>query len=88
MADLENLEQRVTELERARIIDDAVRGGLDADMVSVQGHLRALQRSVQALHLTQSDHTRALGELRDGQRQIVTLLTQLIDRDEQRPPSP
>lgn len=85
--------------ERIRVLEIAWRG-TDHDESTNSAKIRATHHLVQALSITQGEHTSileelradmgrvdghlgrlrtAVGELRDGQQEIVRLLTQLIE---------
>ena len=85
---LENHEQRITVLEE-RVDEQArLRAGQDRDLADIAENVRAQGRLIQALAVTQSEHTQALaqlqngmGRLENGMQQIVGKLDLLIERD-------
>ena len=91
MADLENLQRHVIALKKRLRVQARLRTGGDRDLFSVAKRLRAQQYTIQALGITQSQHNEKLGQheaslsAANGKLdQIVTLLSELIDRDERR----
>jgi hypothetical protein len=74
MSELDELRARVDALESAL-------RGVDLDQSDNGAAIRATHHLVQALSITQAQHTAWLEELRTGQRAIVGLLTTLIERD-------
>ncbi len=74
MSELEELRARVDALE-------ALVRGVDRDQSDNSAAIRATHHLVQALAITQGQHTEWLTELREGQRAITAMLTVLIERD-------
>ncbi len=74
MSDLEELRARVDALE-------ALVRGVDRDQSNNTAAIRATQHLVQALSITQGQHTEWLTELREGQRTIIAMLTRLIEQE-------
>jgi len=95
MAGPEDLERRVTALEERLDMEAGLRAGGDCDPGDIAQTLRAQQHTIQALAVTQSQHTQKLDqhtELLNQHElslnaphgkldQIVGRLTHLIDRD-------
>ncbi len=81
---LADLQRRVAALEERLNMEAALRAGGDRDLGDISQTLRAQQHTIQALAITQSQHTEVLRRMEFGQQHIVTLLTELIDRDENR----
>ena len=82
---LEDHEQRITVLEE-RVDEQArLRAGQDRDLADIAENVRAQGRLIQALAVTQSEHTQVLAELQNGMetgmQQIVGKLDLLIERD-------
>lgn len=93
---LEALAQRVAALEERLDQEAGLRASQDRDLATIGQRVQATNLVVQALHITQSEHTRTLAEhtqtlaehtrmltdLGAGQAAIVTMLQTLIDRTE------
>lgn len=85
MASLEDLEHRIAALEQRLGMEAGLRASMDADLASINSKLEAQRHLLQALSITQADHTETLRqhtgtlrELKDGQREIIGLLNTLI----------
>ena len=83
-----DLAGRVAALETALAEQSRLRADVDSDLSDVQSTLRAHGHLLQALHITQSQHTEALArldgkidELSTGVGRIIVLLDTLIDRE-------
>jgi hypothetical protein len=89
---LEELERRVTALEERLQMEAGLRAAGDRDLASTAQNVRAQTHLIQALSITQSEHTDALRELGEAVAtlkqdhgakldQIVTMLGRLLDQD-------
>lgn len=81
---LADLQRRMAAVEERLHMEAGLRAGGDRELGDMGQTLRAQQHTIQALAITQSQHTEVLRRVEEGQQQIVTLLTELIDRDERR----
>ena len=81
---LADLQRRMAAVEERLHMEAGLRAGGDRELGDMSQTLRAQQHTIQALAITQSQHTEVLRRMEDGQQHIVTLLTELIDRDERR----
>ena len=90
MGSLDDLEQRVAAIEERLQMQAGLRAAGDRDLASTTAHLRAQTHLVQALSITQAEHTTALRELGEtvaalrqdhGAKldQIITMLERLLD---------
>jgi chromosome segregation ATPase len=67
--------------------DDDLLGSMDEDLSKLQVEFRAQRKMLQALHLTQSDHTARLTRLETGVRKLdgrVEKLDQRVEKLDQR----
>ena len=92
---LAGLARRVTALEERVALEAGLRAALDRDLATLQQGQQSAFMLLQALHVTQGEHTRkldrlestlalhagGLAELREGQALIVQLVQRLIDRE-------
>jgi hypothetical protein len=92
MVSLEELEQRVTALEGRLQMEAGLRAAGDRDLSSMAQNLRAQTHLIQALSITQAEHTNMLRELGEAVAtlrqdhgtklgQIVTMLDRLLNHD-------
>jgi septal ring factor EnvC (AmiA/AmiB activator) len=91
-----SLEERVAALEERLGVVEEVGTSMDEDQRAMAAQVKATNLLVQALSITQSEHTRALTkiqetvdkhtgeltEIREGQSAILVLLNELIRRDD------
>lgn len=87
-----SIEERLAALEERLGMESGLRASMDSDLASINSKLSAQHHLIQALSITQADHTEtlrhitetltehshALQELRDGQHEIIGLLNTLI----------
>ncbi len=85
------LEERVTALEQQIRAQEQAQSSMDDDLHTISERTRAISHLVQALSITQSEHTEEfrrirteLAGLKAGQTTIVGLLEELIRRDDER----
>lgn len=82
---LEALADQYTALEQRVLMEAQLRAAADADLSGMGLTLRSVQRLVQSLSITQSDHTATLRRIErehgTALAKIVTLLDELIRRD-------
>jgi chromosome segregation ATPase len=86
MSSVKELEKRVTTLEVRMDEEAELRAGVDREVSDVTQALRAQQRSIQALAVTQSEHTRKLDRLTgtvDRLAMSVDRLVVTVDRHEE-----
>ena len=69
------LEAKMDEQAFALKRQEGLRAAVDEDVSKVQAEFRAQRGLLQALHDTQSDHTRRLTRLESGQRELNATLT-------------
>lgn len=99
---LEDLQRRMAAVEERLHMEAGLRAGGDRELGDMAQTLSAQRHTIQALAITQSQHTEVLRRIEDNQQlqgaaldtlrtdhgakleQIVTLLGELIDRDERR----
>ena len=99
---IEDLQRRVAALEERLHMEAGLRAGGDRELGDIAQTLNAQRHTIQALAITQSQHTEVLRRVEEALQQqtaafealrtdhgaqlgqIVTLLTELIDRDERR----
>jgi hypothetical protein len=86
-----SLEERVAALENRLAVVESLRSLTDADLSALEIKVSANERLLKAMASTQSDHTQALREIRVtlGEHSahletVVTLLNELIRRDDDR----
>ena len=79
---LADLQRRMAAVEERLHMEAGLRAGGDRELGDMSQTLHAQQHTIQALAITQSQHTKVLRRVEEGQQKIVTLLTELIDRDE------
>jgi peptidoglycan hydrolase CwlO-like protein len=85
MSDLNELRERVARLEEHVTAVGSVSRSLDDDQETMGRQLAALRHLVQALSITQSEHTEKLERIEQSQVRIIALLTELIRRTPERP---
>jgi hypothetical protein len=85
---LDDLERRLAAVEQRLDIDAGLRASGDRDIADIKQTLRAKHHTIQALAITQSEHTGKLdrletgmGSVRTSLDQIVGMLDRLIQRD-------
>jgi hypothetical protein len=92
MGSLEELELRVTALEERLQMEAGLRAAGDRDLSSTAQSLRAQTHLIQALSITQAEHTNTLRELGEAVvtlrqdhgaklNQIITMLDRLLNHD-------
>ena len=69
------LEAKADEQAFATRRQEGLRAAMDEDVSKVQVEFRAQRGLLQALHDTQSDHTRRLSKLESGQQELTARLT-------------
>jgi len=74
------LEAKVDEQAFAIRRQEGLRAAMDEDVSKVQVEFRAQRGLLQALHDTQSDHTRRLSGLENGQEELKARLTSVEGR--------
>ncbi len=90
MSSLDDLEQRITAIEERLHMEAGLRASGDRDLASATAYLRAQSHLVQALSITQAEHTAALRELDEAVTalrqdhgakldRIITMLDRLLD---------
>jgi hypothetical protein len=83
MSEFNELERRIAALEAQVGMEAGLRASGDRDLADVKTSLRATNHLVQALAITQSQHTEALANLQSGVDHIIALLNRLIDEGSQ-----
>ncbi|KAB1920645.1 hypothetical protein F8271_31595, partial [Micromonospora sp. ALFpr18c] len=63
MSSLDDLERRITAIEERLHMEAGLRASGDRDLASITAHVRTQTHLVQALSITQVEHTTALREL-------------------------
>lgn len=95
MSDIDDLKRRMAAVEATVAEQSRLRAAVDSDQADMKETLRAQHLLVQALAITQGQHTRQLEAITQkltrletavavvsrGQEQIVGLLNQLIERE-------
>lgn len=88
MANLEDLERRLTMLEQRMDQEAGLRASQDRDQADLKAWSKSTNLVVQALHINQQqqtqtldEHTRTLNELQAGVQQLITMLNTLIARE-------
>lgn len=83
------LEERVAELERRLGEEARLRASVDGDLANVTTSMRAMRHLVQAVSITQGEHTSTLLHhselllrLHSGVTQIIGMLDDLARRDD------
>jgi len=76
MSGLEDLERRVTAVEERLNMESRLRASADRDLADVTQALRAQQQSIQALAITQSQHTGTLAQHTETLAQHTETLAQ------------
>lgn len=79
---MSDLERRVTELERRMDMESGLRASGDRDLADLTQRLRAQHHTIQALAITQSQHTEMLDRVHEKLDRIVAMLTRLIENEE------
>lgn len=79
MSELDELRRRIQALEDRHLIEAAARAGQDTDLSDVQDRIRATHHLVQALSITQGEHTRSLERLATS---LVSLASLAAGQDE------
>lgn len=82
MSEIDDLRVRVAALELEVRTQSTARTSMDDDQEKMSAQLSALRHLVQALSITQSEHTGMLERVERGQRQIIAMLDVLIRRDD------
>lgn len=84
-----SLEDRVTAIEEQLGMESGLRASMDDDLSSVNSKVAAMNHLLQALSITQGEHTREFAKVREAQvkqtaalDQIIGMLGTLIDRED------
>ena len=77
MSDLNELERRIAAIEERVALEASMRAALDGDLANLDAKVRATHHLVQALSITQSEHTRLLESAHDKLDRIVAMLEAL-----------
>ena len=78
MTSLDELASRVAALEERLSVDSGLRASMDSDLPSINTKLAAQHHLIQALSITQAEHTGEFAKLHPKLDHIVTLLERLI----------
>ena len=76
----DNIETRVGTLEETARTEARLRAAMDFDMGKMQAEFRAQRSMLQALHVTQQDHTRRITGVEDRLTGVEDRLTGVEDR--------
>ena len=86
MSSLEELERRIAAIEGRLEMESGLRAAADRDLSSTNAHLRAQTSVIQALAITQAEHTTAIRALREDHgaklNPIIAMLDRLLDTDQ------
>lgn len=74
------LEERVTALEARLEMEAGLRAAADQDLASLTQNVRAQRHLIQAIAITQGEHTSAFESIHLKLSQIIQMLTGLADR--------
>lgn len=87
MSELDELRARVVALEERAGLNEQVRTGIEGDLTEVTLKVRAMHHLVQALQITQGEHTAMLegmstklNRIEAGLTLVTSLIQTLIDR--------
>ena len=75
----DNIETRVGTLEETARTEARLRAAMDFDMGKMQAEFRAQRSMLQALHVTQQDHTRRITGVEDRLTGVEDRLTKVED---------
>lgn len=78
MASLDELADRVAALEERLGVESGLRASMDSDLSSINAKLAAQHHLIQALSITQAEHTGEFAKLHTKLDHIVALLERLI----------
>jgi hypothetical protein len=78
MASLDELAGRVAALEERLGVESGLRASMDGDLSSINAKLAAQHHLIQALSITQGEHTGEFAKLNTKLDHIVLLLERLI----------
>jgi len=77
--ELDEIRERLDALERRMDSEAGLRATMDLDQASLTTRLNVQDRMLRGLAVTQSDHTRRLTRLEDGQRRLEDRLVRVED---------
>lgn len=74
-----SIEERLAALEERLGMESGLRASMDTDLASINSKLSAQHHLIQALSITQGEHTGTLAQVRETQVEHTASLRQIID---------